>query len=86
MYHSGIGVKKDYSMAAFWYRKAADQGDTKAETLYARVQTLIESQNNGRNGQQSVKGQNGAASEAQSSLYGTGKALRDGWASILNWL
>ena len=49
MYHSGIGVKKDYSMAAFWYWKAAEQGDVKAETLYARVQALIQSQDNGRN-------------------------------------
>ena len=84
MYHSGIGVKKDYSMAAFWYRKAADQGDVKAETLYARVQALIQSQNNGRNEQQSGTGQNGAASEAQNSLSDMSKSLRGTWSSTLS--
>lgn len=39
MYENGNGVPQDYAQAAIWYRKAADQGDAKAEyrlgVLYA---------------------------------------------------
>jgi len=31
MYQFGEGVPKDFSEAARWYRKAADQGDAKAQ-------------------------------------------------------
>ncbi len=31
MYRSGAGVRRDYVQAAAWYRKAAEQGDAKAE-------------------------------------------------------
>ena len=30
MYYSGAGVPQNYSQAAVWYRKAADQGDRKS--------------------------------------------------------
>jgi TPR repeat protein len=31
MYRSGQGVPQDYTEAAKWYRKAAEQGDTEAQ-------------------------------------------------------
>ena len=31
MYRSGVGVRRDYVQAVAWYRKAAEQGDPKAE-------------------------------------------------------
>lgn len=33
MYHGGLGVPRDYAAAAFWLRKAADQGDPIAPGL-----------------------------------------------------
>jgi TPR repeat protein len=33
MYSKGEGVTKDFSEAAKWYRKAADQGDAKAQSM-----------------------------------------------------
>ena len=31
MYNNGEGVPEDDGQAAFWYRKAAEQGDAKAQ-------------------------------------------------------
>jgi hypothetical protein len=31
MYRDGQGVPQDYAQAAFWYRKAAEQGDAPAQ-------------------------------------------------------
>jgi TPR repeat protein len=33
MYDSGLGVPQDYAMAAFWFRKAAEQGDSDAQFI-----------------------------------------------------
>ena len=39
MYNFGRGVQQDYAEAAKWYRRAADQGNAKAQgTLGARYQ------------------------------------------------
>ena len=31
MFKNGMGVSEDFSQAVFWYKKAAEQGDTKAQ-------------------------------------------------------
>lgn len=40
-YHNGIVVSKDLKEAAYWYRKAAEQG-------YAQAQSLLEKLKGGR--------------------------------------
>ena len=35
MYYNGQGVPQDYAQAAYWYRKAADQGDAAPNTSWA---------------------------------------------------
>jgi len=37
MYKYGTGVSEDYSQAVFWYKKAAEQGDTKAQVNLATM-------------------------------------------------
>lgn len=40
MYHTGVGVKKNYQKAFYWYKKAAEQGITAAQAnlgvMYAK--------------------------------------------------
>ena len=40
MYHTGVGVKQDYTKAFYWYKKAAEQGSTAAQAnlgvMYAK--------------------------------------------------
>ena len=38
MYANGHGVAKDDEEAAYWYRKAADQGDEDAKEALARLE------------------------------------------------
>ena len=33
MYHFGEGVKQDFELAKYWYQKAAEQGDKKAQKI-----------------------------------------------------
>lgn len=33
MYYKGQGVRQDYATAIEWYTKAANQGDTQAQTI-----------------------------------------------------
>ena len=40
MYSYGEGVKQDYSEAVKWYRKAAEQGNAKAQCLLGLMYTL----------------------------------------------
>ncbi len=40
MYEDGEGVPKDFSEAAKWYRKAADQGDAAAQLSLAKMYAL----------------------------------------------
>lgn len=35
LYHEGLGVAQSDEQAAFWYRKAAEQGDPRGQTLFA---------------------------------------------------
>ena len=37
LYNNGQGVPRDYAQAAFWYRKAADQGNAEAQFALALV-------------------------------------------------
>ncbi|GIT71540.1 MAG: hypothetical protein Ct9H300mP28_13540 [Pseudomonadota bacterium] len=37
MYKYGTGVSEDYSQAVFWYKKAAEQGNTKAQVNLATM-------------------------------------------------
>ena len=37
MYRKGHGVERDYSKAANWYRKAAEQGDAEAQDVCSAV-------------------------------------------------
>jgi TPR repeat protein len=37
MYEQGLGVPRDPSQAAAWYRKAADQGHAQAQANLARL-------------------------------------------------
>ena len=46
MYKYGTGVNEDSSQAVFWYKKAAEQGNTKAQlnlaTMYASGEGILE--------------------------------------------
>ena len=37
MYKYGTGISEDYSQAVLWYKKAAEQGDTKAQVNLATM-------------------------------------------------
>ena len=37
MFYFGTGVSDDFSQAVFWYNKAAEQGDTKAQLNLAEM-------------------------------------------------
>jgi len=44
-YETGDGVRPDYAMAAYWYRRAAAQGNTQINEKLARISRLIDRQN-----------------------------------------
>jgi len=41
MYDKGEGVPQDYQQAVFWYRKAAEAGDTGAQSNLGVMNTVI---------------------------------------------
>ncbi|OGT23135.1 MAG: hypothetical protein A2342_00485 [Gallionellales bacterium RIFOXYB12_FULL_54_9] len=45
MYALGQGVPQDYAQAAYWRRKAAEQGDADAQSNLAHMLTDLDSKN-----------------------------------------
>jgi hypothetical protein len=40
-YQIGEGVSQDYAQAAFWYRKAAEQGHEQAQAALVRIESAV---------------------------------------------
>ena len=43
LYTEGLGVARDYEQAAYWYRKAAEQGHAEAQSFFSNPKTSANS-------------------------------------------